>query len=65
MKLTRRQLAASLAASAAAMAQTRPAPVAGEDEERKAARDRLQAAAAELAKVEIPMPTEPAFQFKA
>jgi len=65
MKLTRRQLAASLAASAAAMAQTQPAPFAGDDEERKAARARLQDAAVELAKVEIPMAMEPAFQFKA
>ncbi len=65
MKLTRRQLAASLAASAAAMAQTQSAPLAGDDEERKAARESLRAAAAELAKVEIPMATEPAFQFKA
>ena len=65
MKLTRRQLAASLAASAAAMAQTQPAAFAAEDEEMKAVRDRLKAAAAELAKVEIPVSTEPAFQFKA
>jgi hypothetical protein len=65
MKLTRRQLAASLAASAAAMAQTQPAGFAGDDEELKAARDRLKTAAAELAKAEIPMATEPAFQFKA
>jgi hypothetical protein len=65
MKLTRRQLAASLAASAAAMAQTQPSAFAGEDEEVKAVRDRLKVAAAELAKVEIPVSAEPAFQFKA
>ena len=64
MKLTRRQLATALT-SAAALAQTPSAPPATPDEELKAARDRLQANGAALARQEVPMATEPAFQFKA
>lgn len=45
----------------AALAQT---PAAAEDD-LKAARDRIKANGEALAKVEIPMSTEPAFQFKA
>jgi hypothetical protein len=58
MQMTRRDLAALLAA-APALAQTAP-----EDLE-KAARDRLKSNAGALSKIEVPMATEPAFQFKA
>ena len=64
MKLTRRQLATALT-SAAALAQTPSGPPATPEEELKAARDRLKANGATLAKQEVPMATEPAFQFKA
>jgi hypothetical protein len=63
MKLTRRQLAAAVV-SATAMAQTRPAPANASDE-LQAARDRLKASSQALAQLQIPMATEPAFQFKA
>ncbi len=71
--MTRRKLAAALAASGAAavaasgaaplLAQT-PAPPAPDDE-LKAARDRLKATGDTLAEQTVPMATEPAFQFKA
>ena len=64
MKLTRRQLATALT-SAAALAQTPSGPPAAPDEELKAARDRLKANGAALAKQEVPVAAEPAFQFKA
>ena len=64
MKLTRRQLASALT-SAAALAQTASGPPATPEEELKAARDRIVANGAALAKQEVPMATEPAFQFKA
>jgi hypothetical protein len=60
MKLTRRALATAVLAPAA-LAQTTAAP----EDELKAARDRIKAYGETLAKVEIPMSTEPAFQFKA
>jgi hypothetical protein len=60
MKLTRRALATAMLAPAA-LAQT---PAAAEDD-LKAARDRIKANGEALAKVEVPMSTEPAFQFKA
>ena len=60
MKFTRRKLAAALLAPAAA-AQTPAPPV----DEAHAARDRIKANAEQLAKVDLPMSTEPAFQFKA
>lgn len=65
MRLTRRQLAAVLA-PAAALAQTSPsAPAADPDREIQAARDRLKAIGEALARQEVPMATEPAFQFRA
>jgi hypothetical protein len=64
MKLTRRQLATALTA-AAALAQTPSGPPATPEDELKAARDRFQANGAALARREVPMATEPAFQFKA
>jgi hypothetical protein len=67
MKLTRRQVAASLAAVAAvpapAVAQTPPSQPQPDD--LTAARDRLKNNAGALASVPFPMSTEPAFQFKA
>jgi hypothetical protein len=64
MKLTRRQLATALT-SAAALAQTPSGPPATPEEELKAARDRAQSNGAALAKLEVPVAVEPAFQFKA
>ncbi len=80
MKLTRRKLAAIVAASAAApfVAQTAAAPLADQtagvpgqtppaptpDGELKAARDRLKANGDKLAQHALPMATEPAFQFR-
>jgi hypothetical protein len=62
MNVTRRDLAAVLLAPAAA-AQT-PAPQAAADPV-QAARDRIKANGDILAKIDMPMDTEPAFQFKA
>jgi hypothetical protein len=62
-KMTRRKLAAVLAASGAlaskALAQA-PAPA----DPLQAAKDRIKTASETLAKEQIPMATEPAFQFK-
>jgi hypothetical protein len=63
MQVTRRELAAILAPAAAAVAQT-AAPVSPADE-LKAAQTRLKSAADALTRQELPMSTEPAFQFKA
>jgi hypothetical protein len=63
MRVTRRELAAALAAGAA-MAQNQSRPSTPE-EELKAARDRVRANGDALAKEQVPMSTEPAFQFKA
>jgi hypothetical protein len=63
MQVTRRQLAVTLAAGAAAsaaLAQT-PAPT----DLLQAARDRMKAASDALAKEQIPMATEPAVVFHA
>ena len=66
MKLTRRKLAASLAASAAAAAaQTQSPPEPAMDEELRAARERLKAAGDALARREVSMGAEPAFRFEA
>jgi hypothetical protein len=65
MKLTRRKLAATVLGTAAgALSQTQPAPSTPEDE-LKAARDRVRANAETIARHDVPMATEPAFQFKA
>lgn len=63
--MTRRKLAAAVAASAAAplLAQTPALPSA--DDELQAARDRLKTNSDTLAKQSVPMSTEPAFQFRA
>jgi hypothetical protein len=60
MKPTRRELAAALLLPAAS-AQTQPAA----GDLAAAARDRLRQSAAALARVDLPMSTEPSFQFKA
>ena len=59
MQLTRRKLALALLVPAAS-AQA-PAPV----DEVQAARDRIKTNGEALTKVDLPMSTEPAFQFKA
>ncbi|MBZ5728696.1 MAG: hypothetical protein LAP87_27415 [Acidobacteriia bacterium] len=64
MKLTRRQLA-TLLASSTALAQAPPPVPATPGEELKNARDRAKANGEALARLAIPMATEPAFQFKA
>ena len=65
MKLTRRNLAATLVTATAAAAQ-QPQPAASpENDLVKAAHDRMQANVAALAATPLPMATEPAFQFKA
>ena len=63
MKFTRRELAAVLTPAAAAIAQT-PAPAAPADE-LAVARARYKASADALARQDVPMDVEPAFQFKA
>lgn len=67
MKLTRRKLATAILSSAAGavLAQTQPAAVPTSDEDLKAARDRIKANGETLAKLAVPMDTEPALQFKA
>jgi hypothetical protein len=63
MKLTRRQLVVTAAASVAAMKALGQPAVAPDPV--KTAHDNLQRNADTLAKLDIPMSTEPAFQFKA
>jgi len=66
MKITRRKLAAALIAGTAAVpAQTPPPQSAAPDDDLKTARDRMRANAAAVAGQNLPMATEPAFQFKA
>ena len=64
MKLTRRELAGALTA-AAALAQTPPAVTPTPTAELESARQEVQANVAALLQMEVPMTTEPAFQFKA
>ncbi|HWC95450.1 MAG TPA: hypothetical protein VG456_01840 [Candidatus Sulfopaludibacter sp.] len=63
MKLTRRELASVLTPAALAAAQT--VQPAGPVDELKSAQARLKTAADALSRHELPMDTEPAFQFKA
>jgi len=66
VKLTRRSLfAAVTAAPLVAVAQEAPKPSSSRDEDLKSARDTMANNAALLAKVEVPIATEPAFVFKA
>jgi hypothetical protein len=62
MKLNRRQLITAASASALAARAQQPAP---EADLTKAAHDANQRNSETLAKFEVPMSTEPAFQFKA
>jgi hypothetical protein len=64
MKITRRELAAVVSATALATAQTEPR-AANPADELQAARNRLKANGELLAQQTVPMATEPAFQFKA
>jgi len=65
-KISRRELGAVLSASAVLMAQTPAPPVPGNpDEELKAAKDALAQNSLQLAKVNLPMATEPATHFRA
>ena len=64
MKVTRRTLARMLAATAAVNGAAAQTP-STEDEDLKAAHEQLQTNAQQLAKVPLPMATEPAFRFKA
>jgi hypothetical protein len=64
VKLTRRELAATLSATAllpAAQTTARLSPA----DELQSARDRLKANMDAMAQQQVPMATEPAFQFKA
>jgi hypothetical protein len=63
MDVSRRQLAAVLTGAAVAQAQA-PTPV-SPDKEVDDARARQRIAAQTIARVPLPMSTEPAFQFKA
>ena len=63
MKLTRRELAALISATAIAQAQTEQS--AAPADELQAARDRLKANSAALAQHDLPAATEPAFRFEA
>ena len=63
--LTRRQLAAALAAAAPLAAQEAPPQPATPAEELKAATERLRRTTGTLAKFDVPMAAEPAFSFKA
>jgi len=70
MKLTRRQLAALVApaavlAPADVLAQTQPAAAPGAPQDPlAAAKARIQSTSDALAKLDVPMSTEPAFQFR-
>jgi hypothetical protein len=63
MKVTRRELAATLVSAAAAAQVPAPAPTPAAD--LKASQDGVTANVAALAQIEIPMAAEPAFSFKA
>ncbi len=62
MKVTRRELASTLAAGMAAQAQAQQAG--NPDVELQKAREQVKANAARIAAESVPMTTEPAFQFK-
>jgi uncharacterized protein (DUF2345 family) len=63
MKLTRRELAAAFSATALAAQTAQPA--AAPADELQTARDRIKANGNVLAQQQVPMATEPAFQFSA
>jgi hypothetical protein len=65
MKLTRRELAAALAASAPLAGQAPGAQPENPAEELKAATERLRRSTETVSKFTLPMATEPAFSFRA
>ena len=70
LKLTRREIAAALSASAVLLGQTPAPPVPqnpalSPDDELKAAREAIHQNSEQLAKFPLPMSTEPAVHFKA
>ena len=65
MDVTRRTLARAVIASAIAMPSSAAPQPAAADQETLSAHESLRANADALAKVEVPMHIEPAFQFKA
>jgi hypothetical protein len=65
MKITRREWVGALAAGAAGVAAGVQEKAETSEELRKAAGERLRRNAGALAKIPIPMATEPAFLFKA
>jgi len=65
MKMTRRKLAAALAAPALAGTMPSAAQTPAPADPLEAAKARIKANTEALAKEEVPMSTEPAFQFKA
>jgi hypothetical protein len=65
MKITRREWAGTLAAGAAGLAGGFQEKSETPEELRKAAGERLRRNAGVLAKIQVPMATEPAFLFKA
>ncbi len=64
-KITRRKLAAAVLGSAAATRIAAQAPPATPEDDLKLARDRMRATGETLNRQDVPMSTEPAFQFKA
>lgn len=65
-KLTRRQLALAVSSSAIVLAQTPASAIpSNADEELKAVKDAIRQNCEQLAKVDLPMSTEPAVHFKA
>lgn len=72
IKLTRREIATALSASAVLLGQTPASPppipqnaALSPDDELKAARDTIRQNSEQLAKFPLPMTTEPATRFKA
>lgn len=63
MTVTRRSLARVLAA--AAVSQTGSAQTPSSDADLDSAREQMKTSARQIAKVKLPMATEPAFHFKA
>jgi hypothetical protein len=64
MKITRRNLAAAALASAGLKARSMQAPASTPPEEPNAAAKEVHKNSETLAKFDLPMSTEPAFQFK-
>jgi len=66
LKMTRRDLAAVLGSAASvAMVRAQNPPASQPEDLNAAAKDQLRKDREAMAKVDLPMPTEPAFQFKA